>query len=415
MRVAGVITEYNPFHNGHKYQLDEIRKRTSADYIIVVMSGNFVQRGTPAIMDKYSRAQMALSNGADLVLEMPVIWSTASAEYFAKAGVSILKSTGVVNYLCFGAESDDLSLLNNISSSLACETDSFKDRLNLLLKSGLPYPAARIKALELSESMTSSITKELSSPNNILAIEYLKALNELNTIGTNSIEPILIKRIGDGYSSSMISSSFASATALRNALTNQGTADLSLLTPCMDDITTFSENHGLISDNSVSEMLHYRLILDKDQGFCKYADCSEALSGRIVKLLPKYESFTQFVELLKTKDMTYSRICRVLIHILLGITTEDYTHARTTHSVPYLKVLGFRKSATPLLSAIKKEATAPLITKVADASLSINHENMWLFEKDITASDIYGALIIANHKKPIKNDYSHELVTITAP
>lgn len=400
MKVAGIITEYNPFHNGHKYQIDQIRSQTNADYIIIAMSGNFVQRGTPALADKYSRAQMALENGADLILELPAIWATASAEYFAKGGVSILQSTGVLDYLCFGAESSNLPLLQKNASVLNNETDESREKLTMLIKSGLPYPEARCKALNLA------FEDNLYTPNNILAIEYLRALE-----GTN-ISPILIQRIGDGYNDREVISKFASATAIRQLLSDSAIDKATALTPAAKLLLEYNNKYGFIYSDAISDMLHYKLLLERNQGYEAYADCNSTLSNRIVNLLPEYKSFMQFCDLLKTKDITHSRIRRVLLHILLGIKAEHYSQAQKLDTAPYLRVLGFRRDASPLLNHIKKEASAPLITKVADASNSLTNDTKPIFDMDLLASDIYGALVNQNHKSSIKNDFQHELVIL---
>ena len=214
MKVVGIITEYNPFHNGHAYQIQEIKKRTGADYVVVAMSGDFVQRGTPAIIDKYARTQMALSCGVNLVIELPTLWATASAEYFAMAGVTLFEKMGCVDILCFGAETDDLPLLSVLAEIIAEEPDGYRELLSVYLKEGLAFPVARGKALcsylkeqEKSASATQEFSSKnvvlnldavssiLSEPNNILAIEYLKALKRRNS----SIQPYLLKREGAGY------------------------------------------------------------------------------------------------------------------------------------------------------------------------------------------------------------------------
>lgn len=400
MKVAGIITEYNPFHNGHKYQLSEVRRITSADYIIIAMSGNFVQRGTPAIMDKYARTQMALNNGADLVLELPTMWATASAEYFAKGGVSLLNSTGVVNQLCFGAECTELSVLQEYSSLILREDDLFREKLNLLLKEGLSYPVARMKAHGIS------VNDDFSSPNNILAIEYLKALEGLD------IEPVLIPRVGDGYNDSSVNSRLASATAIRNLLHNNSAWEAKELTPCYDTIKAYYNSHGFVSENYISEMLYYKLLCEKEKGYTQYADCNATLSGKISKMLPQYRSFSQFCDLLKSKDITHSRIRRVLCHILLGITIQDMTCLSAGNNIPYIRILGFRKDSSPLLNRMKKEAAAPIITKVADASLYLDNDSKMILDKDIFASNLYNALINKNNKNPVNNDFCHEIIIL---
>ena len=229
MNVIGIIAEYNPFHNGHAYQIAHVRKNLHADYIVVAASGDYVQRGEPALLDKYTRARMALSSGADLVLELPVLWSTASAELFADAGISLFEKTGCVNGICFGAESGDLALLRRIADVLADEPADLKASLKHNLKSGNTFPKAREAALlsyfaDAADQdgalpvSTETLSSLLASPNNILALEYLKSLRRR----ASSITPYLLKREGAAYHETSIRSGAsevpASASAIRHTL-----------------------------------------------------------------------------------------------------------------------------------------------------------------------------------------------------
>lgn len=402
MKVCGVITEYNPFHNGHKYQLDTIKKETCCDYIIAIMSGDFVQRGEPAIVDKYTRTKMALLNGADLVLELPVVYSTSSAEFFANAGVSILRKTGVASTLCYGVETVFPKLADAISHILLEQPEAYRNALCSYQRSGKSFPAAR--SLAVADSLSTNdaydfslddITSFMSSPNNILALEYEKSLRRTDIIGYP------IQRIGEGYHSTCQSSSLASATAIRNILYDQSiVSTLSHMMPpeCAELILTLLNSERLVFCDDISDMLYYKLLSLRDFGFESFLDCNPQLSAKITKNIKAFSSFTQFCELLKSKDITYTRISRVLIHILLDIKKEDIVD-----SPSYLRVLGFKKSSAPLLHEIKKRASAPLITKVADAPYE-------LIAKDIYASDIYARL---QHKadKPY-NEYTHGPVII---
>ena len=217
MKVAGVITEYNPFHNGHKYQLEQIKRQTSADYIVVVMSGDFVQRGEPAIIDKYERTRMALLSGADLVLELPSVFATASAEFFAGGGVSVLKNTGVADMLCYGVESVDHELTKLVAGVLKNPPAEYSASLARLIQGGMSFPAARSRALCECFQDNYDISLEkldtfIASPNNILAIEYEKALMDCDITG------FPIQRIGEGYHSTNSTSEFSSATAVRGVI-----------------------------------------------------------------------------------------------------------------------------------------------------------------------------------------------------
>ena len=416
MKVAGVITEYNPFHNGHKYQLEQIKRQTSADYIVVVMSGDFVQRGEPAIIDKYERTRMALLNGADLVLELPAVFATASAEFFAGGGISILKNTGIVDMLCYGVESVDHELTKLVAGMLKNPPAEYSASLARLIQGGMSFPAARSRALceYFQDNYDSSLDKLdafIASPNNILAIEYEKALMDCDITG------FPIKRVGEGYHSTDSTSAFSSATAVRGVIsTVYNTANhltvnssntsqfgnltvLNTLMPadCAKILTYCISNGHIVFPDAISDLLYYRLISERNEGYEKYSDCTKELSAKIVKNIYKYENFTQFCNLLKSKNLTYTRISRVLTHILLGIENDDFNICMDN---PYLRILGFKKSSGELMHLLKKRASAPIITKVADAPYE-------LISKDIFAADLYGRLW---HSQ--QNEFTHGVVII---
>lgn len=416
MKVAGVITEYNPFHNGHKYQLEQIKRQTSADYIVVVMSGDFVQRGEPAIIDKYERTRMALLSGADLVLELPAVFATASAEFFAGGGISILKNTGIVDMLCYGVESVDHELTKLVAGMLKNPPAEYSASLARLIQGGMSFPAARSRALceYFQDNYDSSLDKLdafIASPNNILAIEYEKALMDCDITG------FPIKRVGEGYHSTDSTSAFSSATAVRGVIsTVYNTANhltvnssntsqfgnltvLNTLMPadCAKILTYCISNGHIVFPDAISDLLYYRLISERNEGYEKYSDCTKELSAKIVKNIYKYENFTQFCNLLKSKNLTYTRISRVLTHILLGIENDDFNICMDN---PYLRILGFKKSSGELMHLLKKKASAPIITKVADAPYE-------LISKDIFAADLYGRLC---HSQ--QNEFTHGVVII---
>lgn len=405
MKVSGVITEYNPFHNGHKYQLEQIKQETGADYIIVAMSGNFVQRGNPALLDKYTRAKIALSNGADLVLEIPTIYACSSAEYFAQAGVSLLNSTGVVSTLCYGVEekSDTISTIANLLNN---PTDKYNSKIAFYTKNGDSFPVARKKALLdiMPDHQKDETERILSTPNNILAIEYEKALQKTNIIGHQII------RIGEGYHSTSLNTNFASASAIRDNIRKnlKDNASIESIKKCVPETTyeSLTNTSDIVFSDDVSGLLYYKLLANKATGFIEYADCSEELSSKIINNIYKYESFSQFCGLLKSKNYTYTRISRVLTHILLDIKRNDYS-SNLSNSM-YLRVLGFKRDSSALLHEIKEKASVPLITKVADASSILSPSALYMFDKDIFAADLYSSL-----KPNSYNEYTHPLIIIS--
>lgn len=437
MIINGIIAEYNPFHNGHRYQLKDARQATNADYTVVVMSGNFVQRGAPALLNKYRRAEMALRNGADLILELPMYYATSSAEYFAMGAVTLLDKLQVVNHLCFGSECGDIAALQKIAKILAEEPVGYAEALRHHLKKGLSYPAARIQALQEYEPSLWECSNILASPNNILGTEYLKALYHRNS----SMKPYTTIRAGAGYHDTTICSlqenniihdnasvpvTQCSALAIRQAINaNPAIGDIpltqntkllqlqnhipvnvySVLTECL-------VKHTFLHCNDFSTILHYKLLMEQNDGYTRYLDVSPELSDRIRNHLYRFESFTGFCDLLKTKDMTYTRISRCLLHVLLGITSEIMTQYCTADYTPYARVLGFRKDATPLLSAIKRHSSIPLVTKLADAEQTLSTDAISMLKRDIHMNSVYESIMSQKSGKPMLNEYRTPIVIV---
>lgn len=410
MKVVGIVAEYNPFHNGHKYQLDKVKQETGADYVVIAMSGNFLQRGVPALCDKFIRTEMALRCGADLVIEIPSLWATASAEYYAHAGVALLAATGVVTHLAFGAETDDLEALLEVASILKKEPDVYRAVLANSIRSGNAFPVARKNALvtSLPHFTEEKLDELLDNPNNILALEYLKAMPD-------SIEPILIKREGAGYHDTEINTELPSASAIREAIFVD--ADMHSISNAMpQDSFALLKNackcNQLMTINDFSESLGYCLLSQAPNGFSTFADCNQDFSNKIKNALNEYVLFEDFIDTLKTKDMTYTRVSRCLLHILLGIKQSDYTIGRAIGFAPYLRILGFKNVSSKLLSTIKQAATAPLISKVADASTLLDYETNKFFDKDIFASNLYYQHVARKSGTKPKNEYTNQIIIL---
>mgnify|MGYP003299553655 FL=1 len=417
MNITGIIAEYNPFHKGHLYQIEQV-KRNGADYVIIIMSGNFLQRGTPAILDKWTRTRMALSCGADLVIELPAVFATASAQYFARGGVSILDKLGCVDTISFGCESDDIGMIQTLSSYLSEEPENYKEKLQSNLRDGNSFPKAR--EIALAECLSAEAAVFASSPNNILALEYCIALQERNS----SMSTLPIKREGGGYHDTGLDKSvFASATAIRELLEktigNENTCNNSLLSTELKDhlpeavysILAKKENK-YITQNDFSSLLHYKLLTEDNSSFAKYADVAEDLSDKIHKNLRHYSDYTGFCELLKSKELTYSRINRALTHILLNITKEMYGDIKANDYAGYARILGFRNEATPLLSAIGKNTTIPLISKLADASNLLTKDTLKYLEHDILCSHVYESIVASKTGNTIRNEYQREIIRL---
>lgn len=453
MNVIGIIAEYNPFHNGHAYQIAHVRKNLHADYIVVAASGDYVQRGEPALLDKYTRARMALSSGADVVLELPVLWSTASAELFADAGISLFEKMGCVNGICFGAESGDLALLRRIADVLADEPADLKASLKYNLKSGSTFPKAREAALlsyfsgsagqdgalPVSAEALSSL---LASPNNILALEYLKALRRR----ASSITPYLLKREGAAYHETSILSGAsaipASASAIRHTLfadaagacensadrASEDSAD-GILRHAMPQealaiLQDYRADFPLLCADDFSSILGYLLLSSSATQLARTADSSPEFANRMQNQLPYYTSFSSFASRLKSKEMTLTRINRILLHSILGITSSDYACGNALDKIPYLRILGFRKSAAPLLAALKASAAVPLITRSSQALKLLSPDAMRVFEHDVFAGNLYlqmrnqkggtplRAARMQEHDVPPASEYQRQIIIL---
>ena len=391
MTVNGIIAEYNPFHKGHQYHLDTSAGLTGADYTIVVMSGSFTQRGEPAVTDKFTRTKIALESGAHLVIELPVAYATASAEAFAFGGVSLLHHLGVVDYLCFGSETADLDSLTQIARLLASEPPILSQQIRENLKCGMTYPAARQKAL-ISHLPSVETAKTMSTPNNLLGIEYLKALYQLNS----PITPCPLKRLAAGYHDMSATNGIASAGGIRHILEVSNT--FSEITPYLTDpganiLETYFSEYKPVYPSDFSELLYYKLILEKHTGYTAYLDVTTDLSNRIVACLDQYQDYDQFVKLLGTRNYTCTRIKRCLLHILLNI--------KQLPPICYARVLGFRADAGPVLSQIKKKTKIPLISKLADAGHLLNEEAFSFLCEELLQNEIYeGILSHKCHKVP---------------
>ena len=453
MNVIGIIAEYNPFHNGHAYQIAHVKKNLHADYIVVAASGDYVQRGEPALLDKYTRARMALSSGADLVLELPVLWSTASAELFADAGISLFEKTGCVNGICFGAESGDLALLRRIADVLADEPTDLKASLKYNLKSGSTFPKAREAALlsyfsgsagqdgalPVSAEALSSL---LASPNNILALEYLKSLRRR----ASSITPYLLKREGAAYHETSILSGAsaipASASAIRHTLfadaagacgnsadrASEDSAD-GILRHAMPQealaiLQDYRADFPLLCADDFSGILGYLLLSSSATQLARTADSSPEFANRMQNQLPYYTSFSSFASRLKSKEMTLTRINRILLHSILGITSSDYACGNALDKIPYLRILGFRKSAAPLLAALKASAAVPLITRSSQTLKLLSPDAMRVFEHDVFAGNLYlqmrnqkggtplRAARMQEHDVPPASEYQRQIIIL---
>lgn len=401
MKAVGLVTEYNPFHNGHLYHLNKAMELTGADISVAVMSGDFVQRGEPAVLDKYTRTSMALNSGVNLVVELPVNYAVSSAESFAAGALKILDYIKA-DSIAFGSESGDIERLSKLAHILCDNEDTLYKEISKYTANGISYAAARQKVVEkLTDKDTAAM---LTSSNNILAVEYLKAIIKNNY----AIKPYTVQRQGDSYNDTDIRSEYASATALRE---NLKADNISEYIPVKAGLI-LSSNTNYIYPDDITEVLFTRLLdilfasnYDKNvfiENVMQYPDVSKEIAGRLYKsamdmitrTVPQRSeskdnwafSFGSLCEHIKTKEVPLSRIKRALVRITLGL---DKKRMEKYVNEPYIRVLGFDKKGQEYLSYIRKTVEVPLITKTAD------YKEMLL--DDIHAANIYNMIVAGKY------------------
>lgn len=374
MKVVGIISEYNPFHEGHTYQIRKAKELTGADYVVIIMNGDFVQRGEPAIFDKYTRTREALKGGADLVFELPLRFGISSAGDFAYGGVLTLTRLGFVTHLCFGSEKGEITPFLEIASCLADETAEFKTALEIALRRGLSYPAARTQAIT---QISLADIDFLSQPNNILGVEYCFAIQKINS----PLKPFTILREGAGYHDSVSEENqYPSATSLRAKIKAEQQPHLTL--------------------NDFSSAIMYALKTARD--LTKYKDVSSDIADRFIKNLNQFQSADQFVELCQTKAFTVGRLRRCLLQTLLGLT-------ETVKELPYLRLLGMKKEASFLL---KETDSCTILSHLAKDMASLDETATRLLQDDILASDLYRLTYNSKYKTNLPNEYQHSPIIL---
>lgn len=401
MKAVGLVTEYNPFHNGHLYHLNKAMELTGANISVAVMSGDFVQRGEPAVLDKYTRTSMALNSGVNLVVDLPVNYAVSSAESFAAGALKVLDYVKA-DSIAFGSESGDIERLSKLAHILCDNEDTLYKEISKYTANGISYAAARQKVVEkLTDKDTAAM---LTSSNNILAVEYLKAIIKNNY----AIKPYTVQRQGDSYNDTDIRSEYASATALRE---NLKADNISEYIPVKAGLI-LSSNTNYIYPDDITETLFTRLLdilfasnYDKNvfiENVMQYPDVSKEIAGRLYKsamdmitrTVPQRSeskdnwafSFGSLCEHIKTKEVPLSRIKRALVRITLGL---DKKHMEKYANEPYIRVLGFDKKGQEYLSYIRKTVEVPLITKTAD------YKEMLL--DDIHAANIYNMIVAGKY------------------
>ena len=419
MKHIGIITEYNPFHNGHYYQLQLLKKNFPEKKLVIIMSGDFVQRGEPAIFNKYLRTKCALSGGADLIFELPSLFATASAEHFASAAVLALASTGIIDTLCFGAEHDHLSAFHNIAKLLLEEPLDYQVLLKKYLKTGLSFPKAR--AVSVAEYLQDNLYETiLREPNNILGIEYIKAIHRYHL----DLTPFIIKRTGNGYHDTALNTNLCSATALRKLIGNTLSSDNPLDSPfeianlsyymparCYHVLTESEYFKPLFSSDFYS-FLQYALWQNKNK-YTDFFEVTTEMSNSLSELLQYPETPEYLLQLLSCKNYTASRIRRALLNIMLNHTKNDFQSAKNNGYISYLRILGFQKNSSFLLKEMKSKCNLPVINKVADAKKILHPSSYSYFEKELQTSMLYKQAFFNRYGFCIPSEYEQSVIIQT--
>jgi len=387
MKTVGIIVEYNPFHNGHKYQIQKAKELTGADNILVIMSGSFTQQGNIAIVDKFKRAEMAIQSGADAVIELPTVFATSSAEMFAYGAINILDKLNTIDCLVFGTECDDIDILNSIVNKITNNKNTIEKNIKKEMQNGISYVYAKDNVLK--KILSENEYNEFSKPNNILAIEYLKSLKILNS----RIQPIAIKREEADHNDNIINNEnlYASAKSIRNNLEKSNNLDnISKTIPkCTYDILLTS---NIVFNEDLFKLLRYKILTLGKENINKIYDVSEGLENKIYNVIATSKSYYDLIDNIKSKRYTMSRIKRILIHILLDISKDKY---ELLNNVYYARILKTNKQNN-ILSILTKNSSIPIISNLNTKSIDkLNKKTQEALLLDFNSTNIYQ--IISNN------------------
>ena len=406
--ILGIVSEYNPFHNGHLYHLNYSKKITKSDFTIAVMSGNFTQRGDTTLVDKWTRAEMALKAGIDLVIELPTLYATSSAENFADGAMKILNSLGIVDYISFGSETGDISSLNEVASILYKEPKEFSNLISKQLKSGLSYPKARELAISMYFGSSKKYKEILENPNNVLGIEYLKALKKRRSL----INPVTVKRDYSDYNSKSVKNGIASATAIRTMIEQNKNIHYVVPYETYELMEQKKENKEVIKNLSIFEkQIIYNLRKMTIQEIATLPDVSEGLEYRIKEAANISNNLETLLKNIKTKRYVETRIRRILVYCLLGIRQKDINMSKRVN--PYIRILAFNKHGKRIISAIAannpKLKIIVSVKKFMESNLDPYLKNM--ISKDILATNIY-TMGYENNMGIANLDYIHKVIEL---
>lgn len=400
MKAAGVIVEYNPFHNGHAYHLQETKKLTNADVVVAIMSGHFLQRGEPALVSKWIRAKMALEGGVDVVIELPYAFATQKAETFASGAVSLLHALGVQE-VCFGSESGNIeSFIHTLSLQQQC-MEAFDQNVRQGMKEGISYPKALAEAFSSLHKEEHAV--DMSKPNNILGFHYIQAIHKQNS----SIVPKTVARLNAQYhDENFASATIASATSIRKRLlaTSFDFSTIEGVVPrsTYRHLKGYYHTYGLLHDwEQYFSFLKYRLLSSTASQLHHVYEAEEGLENRLLSHINDADSFSSFMERIKTKRYTWTRLQRLCLHILTNTTKEEMSNVNKQETAPYIRILGMSKKGQMYLSSIKKNVSLPLVTRLQ----AFRHP---LLELDKKASAVYTSIFPEPiRSKLVKQELTH--------
>ena len=374
--AVGIIAEYNPLHNGHLYQINKVKEMFKDEEIILILSGNYTERGDASIIDKWTKTDLALSNGIDLVVELPFPFATQSADFFAKGSLKLLEELKV-DYLVFGSESDDINSLTTIAK---CQIDNpeFETLVKMYSKFGENYPTA------VSKAVYDLTNKKVTAPNDLLGVSYIKEIIKNNY----NIKPVIIKRENDYHSLEI--DSISSATAIREALFKN--IDIKKAVP--ENVYNKLKESTLHFIDDYFNLLKYKIINEKDLTI--YQTVDEGIDNLLKKKILEVDNYDDLIKSIKSKRYTYNKIKRMLLHILVGFTKDD---SKKFNDIEYIRILGFNDSGKNYLNKIKKNINIPILSKFK--------REIPLLELELKATTIYS--IPHNETYLIKKEYQNNL------
>lgn len=407
MKVLGIIAEYNPFHLGHAYHIQKAKEMTDCDYVIAIMSGSFTQAGNIAIYDKFTRAKLACQNGVDMVIELPTIYANASAPYFAYGATRILDQLHLVSSLCFGSEISQIATLQKAAHILVQQEKNIWNAISENLEQGCSFASAREQALQ--NHLDSSIIADITSPNNILGLEYMKSLEQLKS----PIQPYLLERKGAAFHDLNLNTShtFASATSIREHIYhchNHHTLDIlpNVHNFVPENTWEVIQSKKTAQNEDFYKMLQYQLLSLTREQLSQIQEVTEGMENRILQKLAPNQSYDSWLHTLKSKRYQMSKIKRMLINILLSITKEDMKQAIHNRQSDYAHILAITEGGKSLLPNLQKQASIPIITSYTDSHIeTLPTEVQHLLKIDQKATDIHSIC----QQDSIKKDYTNHL------